>query len=189
MPDSDLARHLERGSCPHLAVLLRSPDALPQVLASFYALGAKRGGWLAHRAVSGEAQRDRDRLVGAGLDVAELEAGDQLVVVEFDPDEPPEESTAPWERALEDALEHGFSALWYSRFAVGPAAEQYAGVRAFERAWEDAFHDRPVVTLCPYVVGQLDGGDAMDRLNQVSDLHEGVLVPSGAGGFQLYRRS
>ncbi len=46
-------------SCPHLAVLLKSYDELPQVLASFYALGAKRNGWLAHRSLPGESDMDR----------------------------------------------------------------------------------------------------------------------------------
>jgi hypothetical protein len=36
---------LDGGSCPHMAVVLRSGRELPAVLASFYALGARRGGW------------------------------------------------------------------------------------------------------------------------------------------------
>ena len=50
---TSLAAHVEGEACPHLAVFLRSADELPGVLASFYALGVRRGGWLAHRALPG----------------------------------------------------------------------------------------------------------------------------------------
>ena len=65
---SSLAEHVEAEACPHLAVFLRSPDELPGVLVSFFALGARRGGWLAHRALPGHADRERALLTEAGLD-------------------------------------------------------------------------------------------------------------------------
>lgn len=183
-----LAPPLEGGSCPHLAVLLKREDDLYPVLASFYALGAKREGWLAHRSVEGEGERDRERLARAGLDVGALETNERLAVVEFDPAEDPAASPEPWRRALDAALARGLTGLWYSRFAVGPDDEQFAGVAAFERAWDDAFRGRPVVTLCPYVVGELSGTAALDRLDGVSGFHDGVLVPGAAGGdFRLLR--
>ena len=58
MFENALAPAVENGSC-HLAVLLKTDAELYSVLASFYALGAKRNGWLAHRALMGEADRDR----------------------------------------------------------------------------------------------------------------------------------
>jgi hypothetical protein len=39
---------LDTDVCPHLAVLLRSEAEFAPVVASFYALGAARGGWLVH---------------------------------------------------------------------------------------------------------------------------------------------
>ena len=42
---------LDGGACPHVAVLLRSEEEFAPVVASFYSLGAKRGGWLVHRSV------------------------------------------------------------------------------------------------------------------------------------------
>jgi hypothetical protein len=182
-----LAPPLESGLCPHLAVLLKREDDLYPVLASFYALGAKRNGWLAHRSVRGEGGRDRERLAGAGLELEALEAERRLAVVEFDPAEDPAASPEPWRRALEEALDRGLTGLWYSRFAVGPDDEQFAGVAAFERAWDDAFRDYKVTTLCPYIVGELSGSTALDRLDGVSDFHDGVLVPSGDAGFRLLR--
>jgi hypothetical protein len=177
---------LETGSCPHLAVLLKREDDLYPVLASFYALGAKRDGWLAHRSIEGQAERDRERLAGAGLDVEALEADERLAIVEFDPGEDPAASPEPWRQKLDEALARGLTGLWYSRFAVGPDSEQFAGVAAFERAWDDAFRDRPVVTLCPYVVGELSGPATLDRLDGVSGFHDGVLVPAaGEAGFRL----
>ena len=181
-----LAPVVERGACPHLAALLKAPEELPAVLASFYALGARRDGWLVHRSIAGEAEADRRALVEAGLDVPALEAGGQLVIAEFDPTEPPERSTEPWERGLEEALAAGRSGLWYSRFAVGPDEEQFATVLPFERAWEAAFHGRPVVTLCPYLVGALAAGPALERFITLADIHDGVLVPAGEG-FALAR--
>lgn len=182
-----LAQPLEGGSCPHLAVLLKREDELYPVLASFYALGAKRNGWLVHRALPGEAEPDRTRLAQAGLDVEALEADEGLAIVEFDPDEDPAASPTPWREALDGALERGLAALWYSRFAVGPDDEGFARVAAFERAWDDAFRDRPVITLCPYIVGELHTPAALDRIDGVASFHEGLVMPRADGGFRLLR--
>jgi hypothetical protein len=170
-----------------MAVLLKREEDLIPVLASFYALGAKRGAWLAHRSVQGGVERDRRRLARAGLHIETLEADERLAMVEFDPAEDPAASPASWRKALDEALEAGLTGLWYSRFAVGPDVEQFPGVAAFERAWDDAFHDRPVVTLCPYLVGGLSAGQTLDRLDGVSSFHDGVLVPSEDRGFRLLR--
>jgi hypothetical protein len=180
-----LAPLLASGSCPHMAVLLKREEDLIPMLASFYALGAKRNAWLAHRSAQGQAERDRERLAQAGLPVEGLEADERLAMVEFDPAEDPAASPAPWRKALDEALEGGLTGLWYSRFAVGPDEELFLGVAAFERAWDDAFRDRPVVTLCPYIVGELSAGQTLDRLDGVSSLHDGVLVPSADTGFRL----
>jgi len=158
------------------------------VLASFYALGAKRRGFLVHRCVKGESARDRGLLAAAGLDVDGLEASEQLAIVEFDPDEPPESSPQPWREALERSLANGFAALWYSRFAVGPGEQEYNNVLAFERAWSQSFDGQPVVTLCPYIVGALDGAQALGRMCEVSSTHEGVLL-AGDDGFTMLRPS
>ena len=182
-----LAPLLASGSCPHMAVLLKREEELIPVLASFYALGAKRGAWLAHRSVRGQVERDRKRLARAGLQVEGLEADERLEMVEFDPAEDPARSPAPWRKALDEALAGGLTGLWYSRFAVGPDVKQFSGVAAFERAWDDAFRDRPVVTLCPYMVGDLTAAGTLDRLDDVSSFHDGVLVPSEDTGFRLLR--
>ena len=176
--DRAISGELEAGSCPHMAVLLKSGDELPRVLASFYALGATRNGWLVHRSLPGQADRDRSDLQAQGLQLERLEEDGRLVVVEFDPSEPPERSTDPWSAKLDEALENGFTALWYSRFAIGADPEEYAGVVPFERAWDAAFRDRPVVTLCPYVVELLDGPGVLDRIADVSSFHDGVLMPA-----------
>jgi len=174
-----LGATLDGDQCPHMAVLLKRDAELMPVLASFYALGAKRRGWLVHRAVQGQGEHDRAALAEAGLDVAGLEARGQLAIVEFDPSEPPERSTDPWERGLERALGDGFEALWYSRFAVGADPRQYATVLPYERAWQACFHGRPVVTLCPYVVGALDATETLERLATLASTHDTVLVPEG----------
>ena len=111
---TSLAAHVEGEACPHLAVFLRSADELPGVLASFYALGVRRGGWLAHRALPGHADRERALLTEAGLDVAALEEQERMVVVEIDFTHPAEGSADSWQRALDDALARGCSGLWYA---------------------------------------------------------------------------
>src|SRR6201999_2077026 len=72
--DSALETTIEPGSCPHLAMLLAHRSEVAPTLASFYALGAKRNGWLFHRSLPGAADADRAALSAAGLDVAGLEA-------------------------------------------------------------------------------------------------------------------
>jgi hypothetical protein len=148
---TSLAEHLEAEACPHLAVFLRSADELPGVLASFYSLGLRRGGWLAHRSLPGEGDRDRAMLTEAGLDVAGLEEDGRMVVVEMDFDAPVEGSAEPWREALDAALERGCTGLWYGRAPV--PAEHVDGMLAVEREWHRFSRDRPVVTICPFIAG------------------------------------
>jgi hypothetical protein len=68
-----------------------------------------------------------------------------------------------------------------------PGGRPLHGPGAGVAAWEDAFHDRPVVTLCPYMVGGLSAGRTLDRLDGVSSFHDAVLLPSEATGFRLLR--
>ena len=161
---TSIAEHLEADACPHLAVFLRSLDELPGVLVSFYALGLRRGGWLAHRALPGDADSERELLTEAGLDVAGLEADGRLVVVEMDYDAPAEGSAEPWREALETALERGFTSLWYGRAAV--PAEHVDGMLAVEAEWHRMSRGRPVVTICPFIAGDADA---------VAEVHTAVI--------------
>jgi hypothetical protein len=154
-----LDQHLEAEACPHLAVFLRSADELPGVLVSFYSLGLRRGGWLAHRALPGDGARDRAMLTEAGLDVAGLEADGRMVVVEMDFDAPAEGSAEPWREALDAALERGCTGLWYGRAPV--PAEHLDGMLAVEREWHRFSRDRPVVTICPFIEGDEDAAAEM----------------------------
>jgi MEDS: MEthanogen/methylotroph, DcmR Sensory domain len=167
---------LDGGSCPHMAVVLRSGRELPAVLVSFYALGARRGGWVVHHAVAKQCDRDRERLTVAGLDVAGLEAAGSLVLFEFDRTEAPEEAAERFEPLLADALARGHSALWYSRFPIGPGAAEFANATAYDRAWDARFRGRPVITLCPYV---LAGEDAAERIDHLNGWHDAVLDADG----------
>jgi hypothetical protein len=166
-----------------MAVLLKSYDELPGVLASFYALGAKRGGWLAHRSLPGETNLDRERLTQAGLGVRELEDEGRLEMMEIDPNGPAEHSTQRLEDALDRALERGFSAAWYARFAVGPDESAHTAFRPFEDAWDRAFNGRKVVTLCPFVIGEIDARAALERMDWLAGMHDSVLLPAAEGGY------
>lgn len=185
MSESTLAGHIDAEACPHLAVFLHGPDELPAVLASFFALGARRGGWLAHRALPGDGQRERELLTEAGLDVAGLEAEGRMVIVEMDFDGSVEDSARPWLQALDDALARGCTGLWYGRFPVGPP--QHETMLAIERVWHRTFRDRPVVTLCPYIVGELDGATTIATLGRVAEAHTGLLLPEADGGYAVLR--
>ena len=171
------------GSCPHMAVLLKTYDELPAVLASFYALGAKRNGWLSHRSLPGEIDLDRKRLSEAGLRVKQLEEEGRLDMMEIDPEGPAETSTQRLEEALDRALERGFAAAWYARFAVGPDENAYTAFRPFEDAWDRAFSGRRVVTLCPFVIGEVDGRTALERMDGLAEMHDSVLLPAAEGGY------
>ncbi len=172
---------LEEGVCPHLAVLLRSADELPPVLASFYALGAKRGGWLVHRALPGRAAAERAALAAAGLDVGGLESEGRLIVHDLDPAQSPADYGRSWEPAFRRALDSGFSAMWYSRFAVGSAIASFEEVLVYDREWEAWFRGREVVTLCPFIVGHLSATTTLDQLAGLAEFHDGVLVGTGNG--------
>ena len=181
---SSLEAHLVGEPCPHLAVFLRTAAELPRVVADFYALGARRGGWLAHRTLPGNAENERARLTEAGLDVAALEAQDRMVFVDLDPDAPAEGSADPWRKALDAALARGLSGLWYARFPVSEAGVDFEYILAVEREWHRMSRGRPVVTICPFLVGDVDGAD---ELRRVAETHTSVLVAGEApGDFSRY---
>ena len=50
----------------------------------------------------------------------------------------------------------GFDAAWFSRFPIGPDEAHVGPALAFDRAWDDAFHGRPAVSLCVYIVDDVD---------------------------------
>jgi hypothetical protein len=170
---------LERGDCEHTAVLLRSLEALPPVLASFFSIGASRNGWLVHGSLPGQADADRRQITAAGLDVTGLEAAGRLAVVELDLSVSPDEWVKPWSSLLETKLESGFGAMWFTRFPIGPTDDEVAGVLPFEEAWMSCFRGRPVVTLCPYIVGGLEEDRRARHRHDVSRVHDQIFEATG----------
>src|SRR3954470_17334857 len=132
------------GACPHVAVLLGHRDEVPSALASFYALGAKRNGWLYYRALAGRADQDRLALTAAGRDVADLEASGRMEISEMDPAISVEEYVLSWEAQMQDALARGFDAVWCARFPVG--AEYFDRAIEYDRAWDAHAGDRRYVS-------------------------------------------
>ena len=128
---------LDGGSCPHMAVVLRSGRELPAVLVSFYALGARRGGWVVHHALPGQCARDRERLAAGGLDVGELETAGALVLFEFDPAEAPEDAAERFEPLLAAALGYvGFD--WVALRIARPSASRTASCQPLRWAMRSA---------------------------------------------------
>jgi MEDS: MEthanogen/methylotroph, DcmR Sensory domain len=174
-----LAPELEGGACPHFAVLLRREEEFAPIVASFYSLGAKRRGWLVHRGV--RPDDDRQALAGAGLDVAGLEAERQLAIERLRLDEPPDDLPRRLAPAFDEALDRGLTALWSSHTPVPADSDSFARAMLIERAWEEQFRDLPVVTLCPYIVDGLESTAMLGRMSELADGHDGVLVSSDHG--------
>jgi hypothetical protein len=160
------------GACPHLAMLLQRPDEVWPTLASFYALGAKRNGWLFHRALARSADEDRAALTAAGLDVAGLEAEGRMVVTEIALPITVEEYVRGWEPQLEAALARGFAAAWWARSPIGPDPGIIERSVAYDKAWDEHFAGRPCVSLCLFIVGDLD----TPAREQIAAHHDEVLV-------------
>jgi hypothetical protein len=168
---------VEAGHCPHLAMLLASYDQVAPALASFYALGAKRNGWMFHRSLPGRAAEDRGALGVAGLDVDGLEAGGRLTVDELPLELAPRAWARPWLRVLDERLAGGFDAAWWSPFPIGPDPIPFEHALAYDRAWEASFHGRPAVTLCLYVVGSVEETIGDGRFASLAAVHDALLVP------------
>jgi hypothetical protein len=75
-----------------------------------------------------------------------------------------------WEREMEAALARGFAAAWWARFPIGP--ELIDRSVAYDAAWDAHFHDRPCVSLCLFIVGDVDRDR---RAAQIAATHDAVL--------------
>ena len=170
------------GWCPHLAILVPEPAEVIPALASFYGLGARRNGWLVHRSQPGRGDADREALAAAGLDVEALEAADRLVIAEPPLETDPEAWALRWVPLLERALARGFEAAWFSRYPIRLTESRVTAVSAYDRAWDDAFHGRPAVSLCVYIVEDADAHVRDRRMAALAPMHDGVVVPGAAGG-------
>lgn len=170
--DSPLDTAFPAGTCPHVAMLLSAPEEVAPTLASFYALGAKRNGWLFHRSIAGRADCDRAALIAAGLDVETLEAEGRMVFSEIDLGISVHDYVHAWEPEMEAALERGFDAAWWARFPIGPDAAIIERSVEYDAAWDEHFHDRPCVSLCLFIVGDPERDR---RAAQLALTHDTVL--------------
>jgi hypothetical protein len=174
--EQPLAGALEEGACPHMAILLDSFGDVPAALASFYALGLRRNGWLFHRALPGEGDADREALTAAGLPVSSLEAEGRFEMCELPIDDPPETWAEPWIPVVERRIAEGHEAVWWSRFPVGPDDSLYELALRYDQYWEAAFHGRRAVSLCVYIVGGLDGEAKASRVSDLREIHDRTIV-------------
>ena len=157
-----------------MAILVSHRDEVPSALASFYALGAKRNGWLYHRALAGRLETDRAALTAAGLDVATLEAEGRLAFSEMDPHIGVDDYVHSWDSEMDAALARGYDAVWCARFPVGPDAAAIDRSLEYDRAWEAHAHDRRYVSLCIYVVGDLERDRRTAQLAPIHDRAERI---------------
>jgi hypothetical protein len=170
--DSSLEQAIRPGSCPHLAMLLQRREEVAPTLASFYALGAKRNGWLFHRSIEGNAAADRAELIAAGLAVERYEAEGRMVFSEISLGITIEDYVHAWEPEMEAALARGFDAAWWARFPISDGALIDRSV-AYDAAWDDHFRDRPCVSLCLFIVGDVERDR---RAAQLAANHDTVLT-------------
>lgn len=175
MTGAQLRKRLDGPDCPHVAALLQSRDDLPRVLCSFFALGAARNGWLVQGTLPGEVEDHRRRLAEAGLDVHRLETTGQLAIVELDLTVEPEAWVAEWSDTLDARLRAGFAAVWFARFPVGVTDSEVENVLPFEEAWMERFRDRPMITLCPYIVPALKKLESLAQAHSLAAVHDDVL--------------
>ena len=169
--DPVLDTAIPAGACPHVAMVLSRAEEVAPTLASFYALGAKRNGWLYYRSLAGRAGADRARLTAAGLDVASLEAEGRMAFSEMEPTISVEEYVTSWETEMQAALARGFDAVWCARFPIGPSAT----VVEYDRAWDAHARDRRYVSLCIYLVGDVERDR---RAEELAEIHDTVLTHS-----------
>ena len=170
--DPVLDTAIPAGACPHVAMVLSRAEEVAPTLASFYALGAKRNGWLFHRSLAGRADADRASLITAGLDVPRLEAEGRMVFSEIELGITVEDYVHAWEPQMEAALARGFEAAWWARFPIGPDAEILERSVEYDAAWDAHFHDRPCVSLCLFIVGDPERDH---RAAQLALTHDTVL--------------
>ena len=168
-------------SCAHLAILLRSLDEVPAAQASFYAVGARRNGWLLHHALPGRADEERAALTAAGLDVARLEAAGQMLVDEWAVTEPPETWAQRWVAVAQRAIARGFDAVWWTGYPVGPDDELYRTLVQYDQAWEACIHGRPSVSMCLYVAEGLPEPERERREAELGAFHDALLVHADHG--------
>jgi hypothetical protein len=77
-----------------------------------------------------------------------------------------------WEPELEAALARGFDAAWWARFPIGPDAEILERSVEYDRAWDEHFQDRPCVSLCLFIVRDVERDR---RAAQLALTHDSVL--------------
>ena len=173
-----LSPALDGGACPHLAVLLRSEEEFAPVVASFYALGAARGGWLVHRAV--EPAGDRVALASRASmwtprgGAPARNRADRL-------DEPPEYLPRRLDLAFDEALGRGLERALVLAHAGG-AGLGVVRARDEGRARLGGALPRPPDRHALSIRGgRLDAPAALGRLTGLGAHHDGVLVPSMPG--------
>jgi hypothetical protein len=171
-----LAETLDEGSCPHMAILLESVDDVPSALASFYALGVRRNGWLFHRTLPGRGEDDRAGLQAAGLDVSTLEAEQRFELCELPLTDPPESWAQPYVPLVESQLARGFDAVWWSRFPIGQDEDLYRLALLYDRYWEACWHGRQAVSMCVYIVGGLPSDVREQRIRDLRAIHDQTLL-------------
>jgi len=174
-----LAATFAAASCPHMSILLESVADVPAALASFYALGLRRNGWLFHRALPGRGDEDRQALEAAGLEVSTLERAQRFELCELPVTEPPERWAEPWVPTVDRALARGFDAVWWSRFPIGAEESIFNIAYQYDRYWDECFLGRRAISLCVYIVGDLPAVERADRTRELRRIHDATLVPGG----------
>jgi hypothetical protein len=171
-----------------MTIVLETMGDVPPALASFYALGERRNGWLMHLAWPGQVEKDRQRLTEAGLDVERLEAEGRMEINEMRLSDPPETWAEPWIPVAKRQLEAGFDAVWWSRFPVGPDEAVWPQAIAYDKTWDAAFAESNAVSMCVYVVGGLARAQIDQRVSELRAVHDETLVLQPDGDVDVLPR-
>jgi MEDS: MEthanogen/methylotroph, DcmR Sensory domain len=141
----------------------------------------RRNGFVVHRSLPGQADAERAALKAAGLDLGTLEDSGRFVVDETAITEPPETWAQAWTATVDEALERGFDAVWWTGYPIAPDYQGYRMALEYDRAWEACFAGRPSVSLCLYVVEGLDEEERRARMDDLAPIHEALLVSEPGG--------
>ena len=93
----------------------------------------------------------------------------------------PDSGSTSGRRSSRRRSTRGFDAAWWARFPIGPDEEIIARSVAYDRAWDERFHGRPCVSLCLFIVGDLEAPAEQSHVDRLAQTHDAVLVPEASG--------
>jgi DNA-binding CsgD family transcriptional regulator len=74
--------------------------------------------------------------------------------------------------------------VWWTGPPIAPGDEVYRMAIEYDRAWETSIHGHPAVSLCLYVMEDLDEDERRQRAEELGSFHDALLM-SGPNGVSV----